>query len=77
MTNGALYHAALHYSVAGTFNSVDSLTEDFIKDLVESGDVGDFSLVHADIFIKNPHLLEENMKRIFKNDAQGEKHFGN
>lgn len=44
-----------------THSSVEapSLTEDFIKDLVESWNVGDLPLVHPNFFIKNPHLLKQ------------------
>lgn len=49
---------------------MESLTKNFIKDFVQSRNIGDFSLVHPDLFIKNPHLLEElqKTKHIKNND---------
>lgn len=35
------------------------LTKNFIKDFVQSRNIGDFSLVHSNVFVKNPHLLRE------------------
>lgn len=40
-------------------HSVELLTKNFIKDFVQSRNIGDFSLVHSDVFIKNPHLLKK------------------
>lgn len=59
MTNKPLI-CTFHIVCQRKMNSVDSLTKNFIKDFVQSRNIGDFSLIHSNIFIKHPHLLEKN-----------------